>query len=91
MTVTDIYDLLYSRNFYEKNGNKRFRFKDNALMVDRCALVPFAIYEEDGCCYINITTCVFLERDLRIEWEHSDGCTFHFYGKTTGLQALILE
>jgi len=91
MSVADIYELLYSRSFYEKNGSKKFRFKNNALGIDRCALIPFVVYEEDGRCYINIPTCAFLERDLRIEWGHSDGCTFHFYGKNTGLEALVLE
>jgi len=91
MTVSDIYNLLYSRSFYEKSGSKKFRFKNNALIIDRCALMPFALYEEDGRYYISIPTCVFLERDLRIEWAHTDGCAFHFYGKNTGLEALVLE
>lgn len=91
MNVADIYELLYSRSFYERDGRKKFRFKNNALIIDRCALMPFALYEENGRNYINIPTCVFSERDLRIECGHSDGCTFHFYGKTTGLEALVLE
>lgn len=91
MNVTYIYELLHSRSFYEKNGNKKFRFKNNSLIIDRCALMPFALYEEDGHYFIKVSTCVFLERDLRIECAHADGCTFHFYGKTTGLEALVLE
>lgn len=91
MTVTDIHSLLCSRNYYEKNGSKRFRFNSNALTIDRRALVPFDLYEENGCCYMKISTCVFLEKNLRIEWGHADGCTFHFYGKETGREVLILE
>lgn len=91
MTVSDIYTLLCSRNFYEKNGSKRFRFSNNALMIDRCALLPFLLYEEEGAFFMNIATTAFLESHLRIEWEHVDGCAFHFYGKETGLEALVLE
>lgn len=91
MTVTDIYNLLYSRSFYEKNGSKKFRFKNNALIIDRCAMTPFALYEEGGRYFINVPSSVFPESDLRIEWAHTDGCAFHFYGKNTGLEALVLE
>ncbi|BAV05524.1 hypothetical protein SAMN05421788_10528 [Filimonas lacunae] len=91
MTVADTYALLSSRSFYEKNGTKKFRFDARGLIIDRCASVPFFIYEESGSCYISISPGVFLESDLRIDCAHADGCTFHFYGKETGLEALVLE
>lgn len=91
MTVADVYALLSSRTFYEKNGSKKYRFDSKGLIINRCASTPFMVYEEDGHFYISMTTGVFTENELRIECAHADGCTFHFYGKETGLEALVLE
>lgn len=91
MTISDIHTLLCSRSFYEKNGSKKLRFSNNALAIDRRAATPFSLYEEQGHCFINISNSIFPEKDLRIEWQHSDGGSFRFYGKETGLEALVIE
>lgn len=91
MTLSDVHTLLCSRNFYEKGGMKKFRFQGNALSIDRRAQIPFYLFEEEGSFYIDTISVIAVESQLRIEINNTDGSTFHFYGKSSGNKAFVLE
>lgn len=91
MTVKDIHTLLCSRNYYDIDGSKMYRFNGNSMYIDRKAGVAFAIHEEDGAFYLGtIDGTLQNEEVLRIETNHPDGNTFHFYSKQ-GQEILVLE
>lgn len=92
MTIQEVYQLLCSRNYYELSSATRFRFEGNNMFVDRRAGVPFTLHEESGNIYLDTASPVSAgENLLRIETDHPDGNSFHFYGKNSGRELLILH
>jgi hypothetical protein len=69
MTVTDIYDRLQSRSYYERTEQHKFRFSDNALFIDRRALVPIVIHMLDGVFYMQALKQIANESLFRLEMD----------------------
>lgn len=67
MTISDIYARLYSRAYYEKTGQHKFRFSDNALLLDRRATIPIAIHMLDGVFYLQVSKQIANESLFRLE------------------------
>ncbi|SHM71532.1 hypothetical protein SAMN05216311_10343 [Chitinophaga sp. CF418] len=67
MTVSDIYTKLYSRSYYEKTGQHKFRFLKSSLFLDRRANIPFVIHMLDGVFYLQALTKIVNESLFRIE------------------------
>lgn len=92
MTIKEVYKLLYSRNFYELASTTRFRFYGTTMFVDRRAGVPFLLHEELGNIYLDTVLQSGAGEDMfRIETDHPDGRPFHFYGKSSGREILVLD
>lgn len=92
MTLKDIHALLCSRSYYEVTGDKYFRFSGNSMFIDRRAALAFALQEENGHFYLGVMPQVDdKEPLLRIETDNPDGRAFHFYGKESGREILVLE
>ncbi|MBW8683331.1 hypothetical protein [Chitinophaga rhizophila] len=67
MTVNEIYTILYSKSYYEKSGQHKFRFLNSSLFVDRRANVPFVIHMLDGIFYLQALQEIANESLFRIE------------------------
>jgi len=67
MTVKDLYEKLYSRAYYEKTGQHKFRFLNSSLFVDRRANVPIVIHMLDGVFYLQALKQIANESLFRIE------------------------
>lgn len=67
MTVSDIYDKLYSRSYYEKTGQHKFRFLNSSIFLDRRADVPFIIHMVDGAFYLQASKQIGNESLFRLE------------------------
>ncbi len=92
MSIKEIYMLLYSRNYYEPASFTTFRFNGNTMFMDRRAGVPFSLHEEEGQVYLNMEPQRgAAEELLRIETDHPDGKPFHFFGKNSGREVLVLD
>lgn len=72
MTISDIYNRLYSRSFYEKTAQHKFRFSDNVLFIDRRALVPIVIHMVDGIFYMQALKQIANESLFRLEMNEDD-------------------
>ncbi|RPD39552.1 hypothetical protein [Chitinophaga barathri] len=90
MTVREVYELLCSRIYYELASSSTFRFSGNTMFIDRRAGVPFSLREEQGVIYLD-TVPQQGEDQLRIETNHPDGSPFHFFGKNSGREILVLD
>ena len=86
MTLQDIYDTLESKTFYDAEG-RRFSFVNNAIGIDRKALIPYLIYKEDESFFLSPDKAFVTEKDLRIEI----GETISFYGKEAGEKLLTIQ
>ena len=91
MTLTDRYAILESKPFYEEEKMKKFMFVDNAIRIDRRALIPFSIYKENEEFFLAPDVAITSEKELRIEIENTGGELIHFYGKTSGKKLLTLN
>lgn len=72
MTISDIYDRLHSRAFYERTEQHKFRFADSALGIDRRALIPFVIHMLDGVFYMQALKQIANESLFRLEMNEND-------------------
>ncbi|WPQ61286.1 hypothetical protein SIO70_23290 [Chitinophaga sancti] len=72
MTVSDIYEKLYSRAYYDKTENNKFRFLNNSLFIDRRSIVPIVIHMLDGIFYIQAFKQIANESLFRLEINEDD-------------------
>jgi hypothetical protein len=95
MTLENIYSILESKTYYEKESMRRFIFSENSIHIDRRAFIPFRIYKENDHFFLAPDTAIADEKDLRIVIENStmsgtNEC-IQFYGKNGGEKLLTLE
>jgi len=90
MTLEEMYSVLESKTYYEKDGRK-FSFTDNSIHIDRRALIPFSIYKENGCFILQPDTAIAVEKELRIEISDRNGDSILLYGRTSVEKLLTLE
>jgi len=91
MTLEEMYGVLESRIYYEKDGTRKFSFANNSIHIDRRALIPFSIYKENGCFILQPDTAIAEEKELRIEISNISGDSILLYGRTSGEKLLTLE
>lgn len=72
MTIEELYTRLYSRTYYDVTEHNKFRFSNNALCIDRCALVSFVVHMLDGIFYLQVFKKIKSESLFRIEIRESD-------------------
>jgi len=90
MTLDEMYAVLEGKTYHDKSTMRRFSFLDNAIHIDRRALIPFSIYKEDGCFILAPDTPFTEEKELRIEVGVKPDL-IEFYGKNSGERLLSLE
>ena len=88
MTVSDIYTRLYSRAFYEKTGQHKFRFLNNALFLDRRAIIPIVIHMLDGVFYLQSLKEIANESLFRREMNEEE---IMLYSANSGNPLWVLE
>ncbi|RFM31586.1 hypothetical protein [Chitinophaga silvisoli] len=67
MTISDIYNKLHSRAYYEKTEHNKFRFLNNSLCIDRRATIPIVIHMLDGIFYMQSLKKIANESLFRLE------------------------
>lgn len=67
MTISDIYARLYSRTYYDKTEQNKFRFSNSSLIIDRRANIPIVIHMLDGIFYMQALKQIANESLFRIE------------------------
>lgn len=90
MTLEEVYNILESKVYYEKEGSRKFSFVDNSIHIDRRAFIPFSIYKENENFFLDPDIAIASEKELRIEIEKIPLDFIHFYGKTSGEKLLTL-
>ena len=91
MTLENIYSILESKTYYEKESMRRFIFLENSIHIDRRAFIPFRIYKENDHFFLEPDTAIADEKDLRIVIENMANESIEFYGKKGGEKLLTLE
>jgi hypothetical protein len=91
MTLEQVYTILESKIYYEKEGMRKFSFVDNSIHIDRRAFIPYSIYKENENFILAPDTAIANEKELRIEIENIPANSIRFYGKTSGEKLLTLE
>jgi hypothetical protein len=91
MTLEEIYSILESKIYYEKESMRKFSFVDNSIHIDRRAFIPFSIYKENENFFLETDTPITAEKELRIEIENVSADLIDFYGKSSGKKLLTLE
>lgn len=91
MTLEEVYSILESRIYYEKESMRKFSFIDNSIHIDRRAFVPFSIYKEGENFFLATDVPIALEKELRIEFENRLSDLVYLYGKSSGKILLTLE
>jgi hypothetical protein len=91
MTIEEVYDILQSKVYYDKEGTRKFTFIGNSIHIDRRAFVPFQIYEENGLFYMIPDTPIADEKELRISVEKDGGNHVDLYGRISGEKMITLE
>ena len=91
MTLEDVYSILESKIYYEKDSMRKFSFIQNSIHIDRRAFIPFVIYKEDENFFLEPDTTIAEEKELRIEIKNNSSDSIQFYGKKSGEKLLILE
>lgn len=72
MTISEIYARLYSKTYYDRVEQFKFRFLNNALFIDRRALIPIVIHMLDGVFYLQALKQIANESLFRIEMNEYD-------------------
>ncbi|SFM87041.1 hypothetical protein SAMN05428949_1113 [Chitinophaga sp. YR627] len=72
MTVGDIYARLHSRTYYDRTEQFKFRFVNNALLIDRRAIIPIVIHMLDGIFYMQASKQIANESLFRIQMNEED-------------------
>lgn len=88
MTVSDMYAKLYSRSYYEKTGQQKFRFLNSSLFLDRRANIPFVIHMLDGVFYLQALKQIANESLFRLELNEDE---IMLYGEDRDNPSWILE
>lgn len=88
MTISDIYARLYSRAYYDKTENNKFRFLNNSLCIDRRAIVPIVIHMLDGVFYMQALKEIANESLFRLEMNEED---IKLYSTVNGRPIWTLE
>jgi len=88
MTVSDIYAKLYSKTYYDKTEQFKFRFLNNNLIIDRRATVPFVIHIMDGTFFMQAFKKIANESLFRIELNEEN---IRFYSATNDIPLWELE
>ena len=91
MTLNDVYSILSSKIYYEKESMRKFTFVQNSIHIDRRAFIPFQIYKEEEHFFLAPDTAIADERELRIKIENIKNESIEFYGKNSGEKLLTLE
>ncbi|HET9826221.1 MAG TPA: hypothetical protein VFP87_12865 [Chitinophagaceae bacterium] len=91
MTLDDVYSILESKIYYEKESMRKFSFVKNSIHIDRRAFIPFQIYKEDESFFLAPNTSIADEQELRMEFEIIPPETIKLYGKKSGERLLTLE
>jgi hypothetical protein len=91
MTLQEVYTILESKTFYEKESMRKFSFADNSIHIDRRALIPFSIYKENEKFFLAPDTPIAEEKELRIEIDNISTDSIYLYGKKSGEKLLTLE
>ena len=91
MTIKELYSILSSKIYYEREGMRKFTFVQNSIHIDRRAFIPFQIYKEEEDFFLAPDTAIADERELRIRIENIAAASIEFYGKTSGEKLLTLE
>ncbi|PSL30999.1 hypothetical protein CLV42_105362 [Chitinophaga ginsengisoli] len=88
MTISDIYEKLYSRSYYEKTGQHKFRFLNSSLFLDRRANIPIVIHMLDGVFYLQASKQIANESLFRLEM---NGDEIMLYGENRASPLWVLE
>ena len=72
MTISDIYERLYNRTYYDRTEQYKFRFLNNAIVIDRRAMIPFVIHMLDGIFYMHASMKIANESLFRLEMNESE-------------------
>lgn len=72
MTISDIYERLYRRPYYDRTEQFKFRFLNNALFIDRRAIIPIVIHMLDGVFYMQALKQIANESLFRLEMNEDD-------------------
>ena len=72
MTISEIYERLYNRTYYDRTEQYKFRFLNNAIVIDRRAMIPFVIHMLDGIFYMHASRKIANESLFRLEMNESD-------------------
>jgi hypothetical protein len=91
MTLEEVYTVLESKIFYEKDSLRKFSFVDNSIHIDRRAFIPFVIYKENESFILDPDVAIADEKQLRIQIENNAANSIEFYGKTSGEKLLTLS
>jgi len=91
MTLEQVYSILESKIFYEKDSMRKFTFVDNSIHIDRRAFIPYVIYKESGNFFLDPDIAIAEEKELRIEIAGSSQNSIGFYGKKSGERLITLE
>lgn len=91
MTLEEVYRILESKIYYDKDGRRKFSFADNAIHIDRRASIPFTIYKENESFFLDPDTAIAGEKELRIEIGTFSENSMAFYGKNSGENLITLE
>lgn len=91
MTLEDVYSILESKIYYEKEGMRKFSFIQNSIHIDRRAFIPYQIYKEDESFFLAPDTSIAGEKELRMEFQNIPAEAIQFYGKQSGEKLLTLE
>lgn len=88
MTIKDLYTKLHSRTYYDKSENRKFRFINNSLFIDRRANIPIVIHMLDGIFYIQTLQQIENESLLRLQINDED---IRLYSAVNDSKVWILE
>lgn len=91
MTLEEMYIILESQTYYEKDDKRRFSFANNSIHIDRRALIPFSIYKDDEYFILQPDAAIAEEKELRIEISGTNRNSILLYGRTSGERLLTLE
>jgi hypothetical protein len=91
MTLEEVYSILESKIYYEKQSMRKFSFVENSIHIDRRAFIPFSIYKENENFFLAPDTPIADEKELRIEIEDISADSIQLYGKTSGERLITLE
>lgn len=91
MTLEEVYTILESKTFYEKESMRKFSFVDNSIHIDRRAFIPYSIYKENEKFFLAPDTAIAGEKELRIEIDNISSSSINLYGKSSGEKLLTLE